>query len=577
MKKMKSPHTYVLALFLLLFSVAAAAAPPAPDSLTRARTFENRLIDAVTDYDAQNYSAARNRLAALVKDNPANDAAWYWLGLTETALGNYDAAVEHLRKAVDLDGHNYWYKDRLSTLYSLRGEDDKTLELYESLLEDYPRKTDLHFRLLNLYIRGQQYEKALQALKDIETVMGKNEQIASTRYDLYRSLGRNEEAIQALEDYNAEFSSPSILSMLGDWYMDQDADSAALACYDEAIAIQSDFVPAVLGRTEVFRLTRRFPEYFEAVGAFVQNPDIPPSSKSLYFTNVTRQLDPRFLTLYRSEFDALVDSCVNRHAADSTVLSSAGVYYFSTDRRDRGIDILRRNTGLYPESLPAEATLIQAIAMTEDWEALKAESRAAWERFPDEPAFLEYCSMAAYNQGDYETVIDNAREVIARFPADSARTVPALSTLGDMYHQTGRQKEAFDAYEKALKINPDYAPVLNNYAYYLCLSGKRLKKAAAMSKKTVEAEPDNPTYLDTYGWILYLQKKYQEAKPLFKHAMLYGGKDNPTILDHYAEVLYALGEYDLALVYWNQARAKNDGTIPDLEQRIAKRTAAIRK
>ena len=120
--------------------------------------------------------------------------------------------------------------------------------------------------------------------------------------------------------------------------------------------------------------------------------------------------------------------------------------------------------------------------------------------------------------------------------------------------------------------------MLNNYAYFLCLEGRKLKKAAAMSKITIEAEPDNATYLDTYGWILYLQGKASEAKPYFKHAMLYGGKDSAAVLDHYAEVLYQLKEYDTARVYWNLAKAKNaDGAVPDLDERVAQRLGAIGK
>ena len=89
-----------------------------------------------------------------------------------------------------------------------------------------------------------------------------------------------------------------------------------------------------------------------------------------------------------------------------------------------------------------------------------------------------------------------------------------------------------------------------------------------MSRRTIEAEPDNSTYLDTFGWILYLLGRPEEAKTHFKRAMLYGGKESPVIMDHYAEVLYALGEYDRAMVYWNNARMINNGEIKDLEERI---------
>ena len=49
------------------------------------------------------------------------------------------------------------------------------------------------------------------------------------------------------------------------------------------------------------------------------------------------------------------------------------------------------------------------------------------------------------------------------------------------------------------------------------------------------------------------------------------------ILDHYAEVLFALEDYDLAMVYWNQAKLKNNGEIPDLDAKIARRKKEMKK
>ena len=59
--------------------------------------------------------------------------------------------------------------------------------------------------------------------------------------------------------------------------------------------------------------------------------------------------------------------------------------------------------------------------------------------------------------------------------------------------------------------------------------------------------------------------------------MIYGAKESATILDHYAEVLYALREYDLAKVYWNQAKTKNNGEIPDLDKKIQYRLNNIKQ
>ena len=225
----------------------------------------------------------------------------------------------------------------------------------------------------------------------------------------------------------------------------------------------------------------------------------------------------------------------------------------------------------------ASADFVEFLMYAEDWEALSEEGRKAFERFPKETTFLEMASVGDYNLEDYDKVLDICHKVLEVAPRDSSKTLRAWSTMGDIYHQLGDDKKAYKAYDKALKINPDYIYVLNNYAYYLSVEGKNLKKAYNMSKRTIEAEPDNATYLDTFGWILYLQGKPLEAKPFFKHAMLYGGKESVVIMDHYAEVLYALKEYDLAMVYWNMALKKNNGDIPDLEAKVKQRKQSMKK
>ena len=272
----------------------------------------------------------------------------------------------------------------------------------------------------------------------------------------------------------------------------------------------------------------------------------------------------------------MVSECEAMYPEDSTVYFMAGQYYFGTGREELGLERFRANTEKYPASLAAAANYAKMLMYAKKWDELAEEGRRAYERFPGETAFLELAGMGDYNAGRYGEVVDIYKEILTAAPRDSAKTLQAYSALGDVYYQTGEKGKAYKAYEEALDINPDYAPVLNNYAYFLSLDGKKLKKAAAMSRKTVEQEPDNATYLDTYGWILFLQGKADEAKPIFKNAvMLYGGKENVEILDHYAEVLFSLGEYDLAFLYWSQAKAKNNGEIADLDARVALRKSQM--
>ncbi len=546
-------------------------------SIAFAQNVENQLMDAVALFNNRAYAQSRTMLQTLSKAAPDNDAVWYYLGLDEAMLGNAETAVSHLRKAVELDPHNYWYKRRLADLYQAAGEDDMVVQMYESILTEFPDKSEVLYDLLSLYLKQQKYEKALETLGDIEKITGPGEQVAGTRYDILRQLGRNEEAIKALEDFNDQFTSPSILSMMGDYYLSEYRDSLALACYEESIRTQSDYVPALLGRTEVFRTTRRYPEYFAAMDEFVDNDNVPAAAKGMYLGNLTRSLDPKIINLHRDGFNEMVDRLTEKHPSDSTILAAAGGYYYSTGQLDKGVECFKKSADLYPASLGQTVTCIQILMMTERWEEVRDRCIAAFDRF-QELGFMEYLNSANYYLKDYDAVINNCRYLIAREPGNAELVKNSWTQIGDMYHLKGDSKSAFNAYDKVLKLDASYAPVLNNYAYYLSLEGKQLKKAYTMSKKTVEAEPDNATYLDTFAWILHLMGKDLEAKPFFKHAMLYGGKDSAVIMDHYAEVLYALGEYDLAQVYWDQAKAKNtEGEIPDLDQRVAARLKAVGK
>ena len=165
-----------------------------------------------------------------------------------------------------------------------------------------------------------------------------------------------------------------------------------------------------------------------------------------------------------------------------------------------------------------------------------------------------------YIKQDWEAVLAQCEVMadLARSQGDNEHLAEALSIAGDVYYQQLEDpQKAYETYEQALLADPDRTSVLNNYAYYLSLEGRKLRKALKMSRRTIELEPDNATYLDTYGWLLYLLHRPKEAKPYFKHAMLYGGKDSAVVLEHYSKVLEALGEQDLATYYKNLADQKN--------------------
>ncbi len=517
---------------------------------------DGKLVDAVGYIgDGQIDKAAKLLKEVLVAD-PSNDAAWYYLGMCDLYGRDVKGAQTAFKKASEIDPANYWYKDRLAMVYSMSGEDDLTIATYEELLKEYPKKNDIYFTLVNLYLKQNQFDKAISAMDQIEASFGKNENVTVTKYDILLRQNKPDEALKVLEDYNKEYSSPYVLTKLGDHSLAEYKDTAALAYYREAADLQGDYIPAILGEAEVWRIRRNYGGYFKSLRKFIRDEQTETQAKTQYLGMLLQRSEPRFIQNYQSSIDSLYDYMVLHHPADSSVLKPAGMYYYATERVGKAKSLIRRNMEKNPGSLDAAATYIQLLGYQSDWDALLPAVDSVLGRFPNEPGFYEMKNVALYNKKDWQGIIDNSRRIIEIAPNDTSVTIPALANIGDMYHEMGMEKEAFECYKKVLKANPDYSPTLNNYAYYLSLKGKSLKKACAMSKKTIDKEPDNSTYLDTYGWILHLLGKDQDAKAAFKRAMIYGGKESATCMEHYAEVLEALGENDLAKVYRTQAERK---------------------
>lgn len=559
-----------LTIFLTSLLMSFAAHAQRPESVQ-----ENLIVSAVQKYNEGNYEAARATLSNLLQNDSRNDAAWYYLALVSLAENDLVDAEDYLKLALEIDPRNFWYRYRLAGIYAVTSRHELTIDIYENLLKDFPKKSDLYFDLVELYSAQNEYDKALATLDEIQTVLGDSESIAVYRFNLLRRLNRVEDAYASLEEYNRKYSSPYILSTLADYEISMYNDSTALAYYNEALDLVPDYSPALLGKAEVLRMNRQYDEYFNTLYRFVDGTDTPVPGKTDYLMAVIQRTDPKFIRTFMPQLDTTMTKLLTVHPTDSSALHTAGAYYYSTGRLDRAKSCFEITARIYPESFSASASLVEFLMYAQMWQELSDEGRLAFERFPQEPAFLEMAGVGDYNLGDYENVLQSCEMILDVAPRDSSRTLRSWSTMGDVYFLLGDKAKAYKAYEKALKINPDYVYVLNNYAYYLSLEKKSLKKAHKMSSRTIELEPDNATYLDTFGWILFLEGKSVEAKQIFKRAMLYGGKESAVILDHYAEVLYALKEYDMAFVYWNLARQRNNGDIPDLDDKINIRKAAV--
>lgn len=139
---------------------------------------------------------------------------------------------------------------------------------------------------------------------------------------------------------------------------------------------------------------------------------------------------------------------------------------------------------------------------------------------------------------------------------DMAATHPKLAAphfhVGALLHRRGDLTEAATEYGKALKIDPEFAPALNNLAAIELAHKKSPTKAEALARRAVAAAPNNAAYRDTLAEILAARGNLPMALAEQQQAVqLEPG--NPMYLAHAGTLQARLGQKDDAIASLSRA------------------------
>ena len=160
---------FVCAMLLLAFPFAA----PAQSA---------KYIDALKHYQQGELKEALKLLREEVRENPANDAACYYIATICGTDARNDTETENwLKRAIELSPDNFWYRYSLSMFYLHSDRQELAVPMLEQLTADFPKKSDLYFDLIQVYLSQNDIEKALSTLDKIEAIRGKSEMVGLTR------------------------------------------------------------------------------------------------------------------------------------------------------------------------------------------------------------------------------------------------------------------------------------------------------------------------------------------------------------------------------------------------------------
>lgn len=159
---------------------------------------------------------------------------------------------------------------------------------------------------------------------------------------------------------------------------------------------------------------------------------------------------------------------------------------------------------------------------------------------------------------EYEQSLDLYDKVVKFRPQDEGNALSRAELLLRM----GRLDVALDAYASAVQRWPDSAQSLNAYGYTLADRTDRYAEAKKLIQKALKLDPDSAAIIDSYGWVLY--KLGQPEQALVELQRAYDRFDDHEVAAHMVEVLVVLERNTEALQLLEAALEKTpDSPILD--------------
>ena len=542
-----------MSIALLLASICSLAED------TVSTSYDAFFLEAMIQRQKGNNDAAFDLLRHCIKLNPQAAEAYYYLAQYYQILRNDSLANRYYLKAVELEPDNATFLETVGQMYISQQNYEKAISVVEQLYQQDKSREELLEMLFTLYQQTDNTDKAIETLERMEAGEGKSERLSYAKSDIYTKMGNKQAAIAEMKALADQY--PNDLNYKGlyaDMLLRNDEEQQALKIYQDILAEEPENTRAQISLRSYYRVQGETEKVDSMTELILLNKHTTNEQRILLMRQMVTdsERDGGDSTRVLEMFHKLLAQ--PQQDADIATLCAA---YMDLKKmpQDSVRAMLELVLRIAPDNAAARLQLVSYAWDRKDQDEVIALCQEARQYNPEEMAFYYYQGMAYYQKDNHDKALEAFQNGIGVINEDSNPAIVSdfYAVMGDLLHQKGLTREAFEAYDSCLQWKEDNIMCLNNYAYFLSELGEQLNKAEQMSYKTVKAEPKSPTYLDTYAWILFMQKRYAEAKIYIEQALQNDSDSSAVITEHAGDIYIQNKDVDRAVELWQQALAKD--------------------
>lgn len=549
--------TFLLPLALLIWSSLAAqkvvdADPSAPVTEKDAQTQEI-FIDANKERLLGNWEKAATKFREVLERDSKNDAAAYELARVYEAMKDLEKAVPYAKNAVEWGPDNPWYKKYLAELYQKTNKDLDAAGLYEQLAKAEPYNAEYYFQWAYFLVRAGKPENAIKVYDQLEKLIGINEEVIRQKHTLYLGMGNYKKAGKELENLIARFpKSVGPRHLLATFYEQTGEKEKAAQVYKEILSMDPHDARAKIALAEEAKGNDDI-RFLNSMKPVFENPATSLDTKIKEILPYIKQLADTGDKNLGNSLLALTSLLETVHPQSAKALAALGDVLFYTGQKDKALEKYNECLELDNSVWPVWEQVLYIYADKKDFDNLVKYSESALDIFPNQ-ALAHFLNGYAYNgKGNYEEALDAFQQALIMSSKNPRLRYEVLNETGLAYFNLKKYAQSDNAFEEALKINPDEPAALKNYAFCLASRGEQLDKAKQLAAHLLETAPGVPAHEDAMAFVLYKMKDFKNAKSLLDRALQNGGDSDPSVLEHLGDVCFQLGAVNEAMQYWQKA------------------------
>ncbi len=501
----------------------------------------------------EEYEKAYFYFEKAMEQNPDEPAIHFKLAEMLTRANKLDKALEYAETAVELNPSNKYYHLMIAEIYSKQKKAKEAALVLQGLMENGENTQQYILELASLYLSSNELDKALDALNEAEEHYGVVEQLTAQKQRIYLKKNNLESAVEEGEKLiEAHPGNPQYVLALVEILFNNNKLQSAIQLVEQNMEAYPDQPELQLAAFTLYKEKKELKKAHEFLIRAFANPDLDPETKARTFSEVSQEMRsaPNNELLNR-----LSEYMEEHHPGSATVQAALGERALMIGEKEKALEYFQSAAA----KTPADAQVLQNIIslmfeLQKDFGEIEAYTILGVDEFPEKPEFWFFDGTAKLGQKKQEEARASLEQSLALNKGKNRQLeMMSLGQLGDALHYLEEKEAAFEAYDKALEINPNNEHILNNYAYFLSLEKKDLEKAKNMSGKLVKKFPENSTYLDTHAWVLFQLGDYREAKAYMERALNHQEEPNGVMYEHYGDILYKLGDEKEAVLYWKKA------------------------